>query len=145
MGDLKIIAGVVIEQDGKILLVQEKKEKVRGLWNFPAGHVQEGETEEAAAIREAKEEVNLDVALIEKLGVFTNEKDPKPKHAFKAEVIGGELQIPKEELLDAQWFTPEEINAMSGQLRDPWISEAVAELRKKIIDATTEGGYGKRL
>ena len=61
-----VVAGVVVEKDSKYLLVQEKKELVYGLWNLPAGKVDEGETVEEAAVREAKEEVGYKVRLIKK-------------------------------------------------------------------------------
>ena len=53
-----VVAGCVIQKDGKYLLVQEKQQKVYGLWNLPAGHVDEGETFEEAAIRESQEETS---------------------------------------------------------------------------------------
>jgi ADP-ribose pyrophosphatase YjhB (NUDIX family) len=35
-----VVAGVVVKQDGKYLLVQEKKPEAHGLWNLPAGRVE---------------------------------------------------------------------------------------------------------
>jgi len=143
--DKQIISGVVIEKEGKILLVQERKPHVYGLWNFPAGHVKDGETPEETAIREAKEETGFDVELIVKLGVYADEADPKPKHAFHAKIIGGELQFPSDELLDARWFSDDEIAEIKAQLRNLWVAEAIAELRRrKIIDAKAELGKNER-
>lgn len=39
-----VIVGGVVEKDGKFLLVQESKEKCRGKWNIPAGHLDPNET-----------------------------------------------------------------------------------------------------
>ena len=36
---MKIIVGGIIEKDGKVLMVQEKKKMCYGKWNLPAGHV----------------------------------------------------------------------------------------------------------
>jgi 8-oxo-dGTP diphosphatase len=143
--DQKIISGVVIENEGKILLVQERKPHVRGLWNLPAGHVKDGETPEQTAIREAKEETGLDVELIVKLGVYSDETDPKPKHAFHAKIIGGELRFPPDELLDARWFSDDEIAEIGSQIRNIWVAEAIAELhRRKIVDTKSELGKNER-
>lgn len=38
-----VIAGCIIVRDNKILMVKEAKKKCYGQWNFPAGHVDEGE------------------------------------------------------------------------------------------------------
>lgn len=52
-------AGAVIRRpDGKFLLIQS----AQGVWGFPKGHVEAGETPLQAAIREVEEEVGLDVA-----------------------------------------------------------------------------------
>jgi 8-oxo-dGTP diphosphatase len=123
-----IVAGVVIKQDGKYLLVQEKQPKAYGLWNFPAGKVDLGDTIEQTAIKEAQEEVGLDVELIRKIDIFQDNADTPPKHAFEARVIGGELKFPKDEILDAQWFSFKEIKAMPDKLRDEWILGATSML-----------------
>jgi ADP-ribose pyrophosphatase YjhB (NUDIX family) len=60
---IHVVAGAVLEKDGKYLLVQEKKPHIYGLWNLPVGKVEEWETSEGTAIREVKEEVNLDIIL----------------------------------------------------------------------------------
>ena len=49
--------GAIIFDKDKILVIQQKE----GHWGFPKGHVEEGETEVETAIREIKEETNLDV------------------------------------------------------------------------------------
>lgn len=54
-----VVAGCIIFQEGKYLMVQEKQEKVYGLWNVPAGYVDKGEEVEAAAIREALESLDM--------------------------------------------------------------------------------------
>ena len=51
---------VVINKD-KVLLIKHNK----GHWDFPKGHVEEGETETETAIREVKEETNIDVKIID--------------------------------------------------------------------------------
>ena len=120
-----VVAGVVVEKDSKYLLVQEKKELVYGLWNLPAGKVDEGETVEEAAVREAKEEVGYKVRLIKKIYV-----DHKPIHVFSAEIVGGKFEFPKDEILDAKWFTFEEIRKMKDKLRGNWIIESINAFKK---------------
>ena len=66
-----IVAGCLIEKDGRYLLVQEKQPKVYGLWNLPAGYVDKGEAIRQAAIREAKEESGMPLNLAIKSVCFT--------------------------------------------------------------------------
>lgn len=55
--------GVIVEHNGKILIVQQKKS---GNYGFPKGHILPNETEEECAIREVKEETNVDVEINKK-------------------------------------------------------------------------------
>ncbi len=124
-----VVAGVVIEKDGKYLLVQEKQPKAYGLWNLPAGKVDVGESLEEAAIREAREEVGYDVEIDTQLGLFHRTPREAIKHAFSSRIIGGDLHFSKEELLDARWFSFDEIMSMKESLRDPWVLGAIISLR----------------
>lgn len=123
-----IVSGVVIKRDDKYLLVQEKQEKVRGLWNLPAGKVEKDISIAKSAIKEAKEETGFDVKIVREIGIFHKEGEEAVKHAFEAKIIRGELKFPKEELLDARWFTKEEIIKFKDKLRSPWVLEAIEKL-----------------
>jgi 8-oxo-dGTP diphosphatase len=58
-----VVAVALIDADGRVLLTQRPPGKaMAGLWEFPGGKVHEGETPEAALIRELKEELDIDVA-----------------------------------------------------------------------------------
>jgi 8-oxo-dGTP diphosphatase len=58
-----VVAVALIDADGRVLLAQRPEGKqMAGLWEFPGGKVQPGETPEAALIRELKEELGIDVS-----------------------------------------------------------------------------------
>lgn len=59
---LLVVAVALVDADGRVLLAQRPPGKsMAGLWEFPGGKVQEGETPEAALIRELHEELGIDV------------------------------------------------------------------------------------
>ncbi|MDQ2973735.1 MAG: NUDIX hydrolase [bacterium] len=130
----RVVAGCVIKQrDGKYLLVQEKQPKVYGLWNLPAGHVDKGEQIEDAARREVKEETGYIVELDSEIGIYHETVESSVRHAFTAHIVGGELKVQEDEILDAGWFSYKEITNMkhSGKLRVEWIYDAISKVEAK--------------
>lgn len=66
----KIVAGSVVEHEGKILLCKRNIEPRKGLWTLPAGYMELDETTEEAAAREAWEEAEAEIEITGLVGVF---------------------------------------------------------------------------
>jgi 8-oxo-dGTP diphosphatase len=57
---LLVVAAALVDADGRVLLQQRPPGRaMAGLWEFPGGKVEEGETPEAALIRELEEELGI--------------------------------------------------------------------------------------
>lgn len=67
----RVVASVIIENAGRVVLQQRAIEPRRGYWTFPGGFLEIGESPSEGAVREAKEEVGLDVKLRGLQGVYT--------------------------------------------------------------------------
>jgi ADP-ribose pyrophosphatase YjhB (NUDIX family) len=67
----KVVGGTIPERDGRVLLTRRTINPSRGLWTFPGGYVDFGETVTDAAMRETWEETGLKVTLTGLVGVYT--------------------------------------------------------------------------
>ncbi|HQV40617.1 MAG: NUDIX hydrolase [Moraxellaceae bacterium] len=127
-----ITVAVVVEREGRFLLVEEQSERSDMVLNQPAGHVEQGETLEQAAIREALEETGWDVALTAFLGLYVYTPPHKPdvtyyRACFLADAV---LHHPQRALdtgiLQAVWLSLEDI-AASDRLRSPLVLRCVQD------------------
>ena len=122
--DPKVATGTLFTLDGGIVLVQRAIPPSYGKWVFPGGFVDKGERLEAAAIRETREEVNLDVRIDRLLNVYSYEDSAVVIIAYAAHVVSGELQA-KDEALDVRSFPPTRI---------PWEDLAFRSTKDAIRD-----------
>ena len=76
---------IIIEVTGGIVLIERKNEPFG--WAIPGGFVDYGESLEAAAVREAKEETNLDVNLIRQFHVYSDPARDKRLHTVSTVFI----------------------------------------------------------
>ena len=91
----KLMVDVVIpSEDGSVLLIRRARDPYEGQWALPGGFVDVGETVEAAAAREAKEETGLDVEVLRLVGVYSEpDRDPRGHNvscAYLARATEGE-------------------------------------------------------
>jgi 8-oxo-dGTP diphosphatase len=103
----KVVAATIPEQDGATLLTRRSIDPGRGLWTFPGGFVDFGETVTDAAMRETFEETGLKVDLTGLLNVYTYPGAPVII-VYRARVIDGTLTTCDEN--DAlEWVKPDRI------------------------------------
>ncbi|MEM7333447.1 MAG: NUDIX domain-containing protein [Chloroflexota bacterium] len=102
---MKVGATVAIIKENKVLMTLRSDWEI---WCLPGGHVDEGESVAEAAIREAREEVGVDVALTRYVGVYSRIGGDATMHLhlFTAEIVGGSLAPQPDEVLDIQFFDP---------------------------------------
>ncbi|MBI5351635.1 MAG: NUDIX domain-containing protein [Chloroflexi bacterium] len=104
--DPKVAAAVLVEVDGRVLLVRRANEPFRGLWTLPAGFVNGGEDPAEAATRECLEETGLSVRVLRVLEIISGREHKRGADfviVYIAELIGGDL-LPADDADAAEWF-----------------------------------------
>lgn len=86
---------IIIEMGMDEILLIKRKNEPKG-WAIPGGFVDYGESLEEAAVREAKEETSLDVAIVEQLHTYSDpERDPRQHTISTVYIAKGEGGIPE--------------------------------------------------
>ncbi|HAE27715.1 MULTISPECIES: NUDIX hydrolase [Hyphomonas] len=83
----KIVAGSVVTKGDRILLCRRAIEPRKGYWTLPAGFMEEGETVEEGARREAREEACADIRIEQLLAVYSVPRIAQVQVMFRAELM----------------------------------------------------------
>lgn len=109
-------AGGIVLNNGKVLMIKNAalKDPTKAYWGFPKGHIDPREKSDAAALREIREETQIEAEIVTKLGdsqyVFTRsgEKVFKVVVYYLLKYVSGEIKPQELEVLEVKWFDPEE-------------------------------------
>jgi ADP-ribose pyrophosphatase YjhB (NUDIX family) len=109
--DPKVAAAVLVEQDGRVLLVRRANEPYRGLWTLPAGFVNGGEDPAKAAARECLEETGLVVDVSRVLDVIAGLEHDRGADfliVYEAQIVSGQLH-PADDADAVEWFSYDQL------------------------------------
>ncbi len=131
----KLVAGCLVIDRGRVLLLRRGIEPQIGKWTFPGGYVDLGESPAAAALRETREEVGMQVELGRVLGVYADAANPIAAVVVYLATPGVEEASVTDEATEVHYFAPPEIpwheiafSTTSDALRD-WIAMLAADSR----------------
>lgn len=127
----------VVLRDGQVLLAQRSKNPDRGLWGFPGGHVEWGETVLQAATRELAEETGIiaePLHYLDNLDLLHHDDDGRVRVHYllvgvACRYVSGE-PVAGDDALEASWFPIDQILQ-----RDLPMSERVPDLLRTALRA----------
>jgi len=128
---LAVSAGIF--RDGKILLVRRAREPAKGIYTFPGGRVEFGESLTEALTREVREETGLIIEIVglagyrEYLPARTGGLGHFVILPFAARWVANDVAL-NDELDDAQWLVPGDLGHLSVTPGLPDIIRAAAAL-----------------
>nr|HID15122.1 NUDIX domain-containing protein [Anaerolineae bacterium] len=108
--DHKVAAGVLVEHEGKVLLVRRVVNPRKGMWTFPAGFVEFDEDPAETAVRECREETGLEVEVTGLLDVIAGREHERGADiviVYHARQVGGELSA-GDDVDGVGFFAPDE-------------------------------------
>ena len=128
----------VVEKDGRYLMVEERDKQTGNMvFNQPAGHVEEGETLQEAALRETLEETGWQVELVAVLGLTLYRATAGGPTYLRTSFVARALDALEDAALDpdihaVHWLSYAEILDRSASMRSP-IALAVIERHRQGI------------
>lgn len=105
----------VVTSGNKVLLIRRgPKVPDAGYWAPLSGKIEPEESQEAAVVREVREEVALTVQPLRKVWENVSASGGHTLHWWLAAYVGGELTLDQREVSDACWVTVDEISSLEN-------------------------------
>lgn len=110
------VSAIISRKNGKgdteYLLIRANKERGEhtGKYYPPGGWIDEGETEQEAAVRECREELNLNVKVIRKIADLEGDIENLMLHFMECEIIDGQIKMDTNELNDVAWVSSKQFD-----------------------------------
>ncbi|HBP00497.1 MAG: NTP pyrophosphohydrolase, Zn-finger domain protein [Candidatus Uhrbacteria bacterium GW2011_GWF2_41_16] len=114
----QVVIGLITRKktDGEMeyLLIQSKKDfgEFSGCWYPPGGHLEKGENEEDALVREIKEELHLHVRPLRKVAETPGDVENQNTHWWICDALSEEMNVDQIELSGAGWFTKQDLKSL---------------------------------
>jgi 8-oxo-dGTP diphosphatase len=103
---------LITDNQNRVLLVRRSIEPKQGCWDIPGGFCEPGELPETGAIREAREELGVEVRLIAQTGMYIDVYQDASEYTlnifYSAEIIAG-TPVAADDALEIGWFGSHEI------------------------------------
>lgn len=102
------LSGNILVRDGEIMLLHREDEDH---WEVPGGKVEEEESPTSAAVREAREEIGVEVELEKPFfsGEFQHDGEIYLWHGYIAEIVDGEPELEEDRFSELKWFSKDEL------------------------------------
>ena len=125
MDQLQIVCGCLIENDR--VFIARRLGKDAGLWEFPGGKVENGESQEEAVIRELEEELSIKAKVLKRLCTIEDKTKELPLivTAYACQILEGEILLSVHS--HGAWLLPSAIDISTFHTSDEPIIRALSD------------------
>lgn len=121
MKKIEVAGAILLDKDNKILLIHRNTTKMQR-WELPGGKLEIGELPEQAAVRELKEELNIDVKPLKYIGFKEFEENDVilKYHWYNCKIDKGTPKLMEEKFDNIRYFSKEELlnnNELSSNMQ----------------------------
>lgn len=129
------VVAAIISHDGQVLAARRAPHKADGgLWEFPGGKVESGESHAEALTREIGEELGTAITVGEMLGSVYHPSKPLVMHGYHCRLVAG-LPHSSSDHDQLRWLTSDELHELDWAPLDPPLLAAVAALLGQLRQA----------
>jgi ADP-ribose pyrophosphatase YjhB (NUDIX family) len=124
------VGAIVVDDDGRVLLVRRANPPAQGMWSIPGGRQEPGESAAEGAIRELLEETGLAGEVVREVGTVRRDAPAGGQYVirdFLVRVVGSSTPVAGDDASDAAWFTPDEVRGV--------------ETSAGLVDALVDWGF----
>jgi 8-oxo-dGTP diphosphatase len=126
---VSVVGAALLRDDPPRVLASRRTEPPRlaGLWEFPGGKVEDGESDETALVRELREELGVEATVGDRLGADLPIGETAVLRVYLCRIASGEPSLVDHD--EHRWLTADELDDV------PWIpvdQPLVAELRRLL-------------
>lgn len=129
MKTIEVVAGIIFDKD-KVFATQRGYGNYKGWWEFPGGKIEQGETHQQALIRELREELQIEVEVLDFIktieGVYPEFK--VILHCYEVKIVSGDPVLLEHQ--SARWVAAEELNNLMWLKSD---LDILDDLRKIML------------
>lgn len=126
-----VVAAAVVVRDGQVLLTRRLEgQHLAGMWEFPGGKIEDGESPEEALVRECREECGIEVEVTGILDV-THHRYPEKDVLllfYRCDLRAGEVR--HLQVADHAWVTPSDLDDYPLPPADERVVARIRELER---------------
>jgi len=129
---IKVTAAIIIENEKVFIAKRKPPGRMPGMWEFPGGKIEDGETPEYCLMRELREELEIDVVIDDHIGTNLHRYDfyTVELMAYRANIVAGEIKL--NDHADMAWVSADEIESFEFAPADLPFVEMIKDGRIKL-------------